>query len=115
MAALRRAIAIVARLDHHRDLASDLIGLAAIGLDGGDLVAAARLAGAVEAVDGASGIPVTPAERAQLDFVLARLAEVLGPTAQRELDAGRALDVDAAVAFALDPTTLLLHQDRQER
>jgi len=64
---------------------------------------ALRLAGFAAALREAIGAPLPPAEQARVDRMIAPAREALAGAAGAEWDAGRALDLEQAIALALEP------------
>jgi non-specific serine/threonine protein kinase len=77
-------------------------GLAAVALEKGEFERAASLIGAADAMLAAAGTAWPPDEQVQYDQTVTRLMEALGAAGlEQARAAGRALPVQAAVAFAL--------------
>jgi hypothetical protein len=86
-------------------IAKGLEGLAAVAVAQAQPERAARLFGAAEGLREAMGAPLPPSDRAEYDRDVAAARTALGEEAfAAAWQAGRAMSLDDAVAFALDET-----------
>src|SRR5437879_6924151 len=91
------------QMGDRENTASVLEGLAGIAADQAER--AARLFGAAEALRAAIDTPLAPGERADYDRYVAATHAALGQEAfAAAWEAGRAMTLDDAMAFALDET-----------
>jgi predicted ATPase/class 3 adenylate cyclase len=100
------SLAIFRQLGDQRGIALALDGLAALAAaHQGQPERAARLSGAAEALREAVGAPLSPHERAEYHRHVAATRAALGEEAfAAAWEAGRALSLEQAVAYALDET-----------
>jgi tetratricopeptide (TPR) repeat protein len=83
-------------------IANQLESVAAIAVSRGELVHAARLLGAAEAIREAASAPMLATERRDYDAMVERVRDGLeAPTFRAEWASGRAMGVEEAVALAL--------------
>jgi predicted ATPase/class 3 adenylate cyclase len=98
----RRTIRVFHERGHQAAVANQLEVLGFIAAHGGQLARAARLLGAAEALRERIHVAMLPHERVQYDGEVTALQEVMaGAALQKAWQAGRVLDIDAAVDLAL--------------
>jgi hypothetical protein len=104
---LRETLVLGRELGDQYLLVFVLAGLAKLELARGRPGTAARLGGAVAALQGPLGITMAPEEDRDREQVLARAREQLGEAAFRQAwEGGQALSLEEAVAGALDDAEL---------
>jgi hypothetical protein len=100
---LKESMAVSQELGHGWGIAMALEGWGAMAVAQGASERAARLLGAAERLRGAIGRPLPLADRPQRDRSVAAVRDALGEQAfAAAWAAGRAMSIDAAVAFALE-------------
>jgi tetratricopeptide (TPR) repeat protein len=99
---LRRALELCLRLGYVAGSADVLLGTASVLAEGDDAVTAARLLGAAESRLAEADATIEAGERLVRERTLRRLDELLGERLEAEIDRGRTLAFEPAIATALD-------------